>query len=321
MYVPPRVVTNDDLAELMETSDEWIRQRTGIEERHYVDPGVGPADLAFESASRAIAAAGLEPGDIDAIIVASLSPHHEFPGVSSFLQHRLGIGGCPAMDIRAQCTGFLFSLQVGHLYVASGQYDNVLIVGTEVHSTAIDLTTRGRDVAVIFGDGSGALVLTPSDDQERGILSVHTHTEGEHAKRLWIDAPGSVYQPRITPEMIAEGRHFPQMDGKFVFKHAVTRMPEVLREALDYNKCGIEDIDLCLFHQANLRINEYVGGQLGIEPEKTYNNIQKYGNCSAGSIPMLLDECVRGGRVNDGDLIAMAGFGSGFTWGAALLRW
>jgi 3-oxoacyl-[acyl-carrier-protein] synthase-3 len=215
----------------------------------------------------------------------------------------------------------LYSLQVARLFVASGQYDRVLLVGAEVHSTGLDFTTRGRDVAVIFGDGAGAIVLEPSEDPERGILSVHTHAQGEHAKRLWVDAPGSLYQPRITQEMMDEGRHYPQMDGRFVFKHAVTRMPEVLREALDFSQCSIDDIDLCLFHQANLRINEYVAGQLGIAPERTYNNIQKYGNCSAGSIPMLLDECVRGGRVNPGDLIAMAGFGSGFTWGSALIRW
>ncbi len=321
MYVPPRVVKNSDLAELMDTTDEWIRQRTGIEERHHCDPGTGPADLAYESATRALEAAGLEATDLDAILVASLSPHHDFPGVSAFLQDRLGIGGCPALDVRAQCTGFLYALQVGQLYVASGVYDRVLLCGAELHSTGMDFSTRGRDVAVIFGDGSGAVILEPSDDAERGILSIHLHAEGEHAKRLWVEAPGSSMHPRITHEMIDEGRHYPTMDGRFVFKHAVTRMPEVLNEALDHNKCSIEDIDLCLFHQANLRINEYVAGQLGIPPEKIYSNIQRYGNCSAGSIPMLLDECVRGGRVSEGDLIALAGFGSGFTWGSALIRW
>jgi 3-oxoacyl-[acyl-carrier-protein] synthase-3 len=321
MYVPPRVVSNADLEKLMDTTDEWIQQRTGVSTRHHVDPGMGPVDLAYEASTRALEAAGREAGELDAIVVPSLSPHHEFPGNSAFLQARLGVPEIPAMDIRCQCTGFLYALQVGNLYVASGLYDRVLVCGTEVHSCGLEFATRGRDVAVIFGDGAGAVVLEPSDDPGRGIASVHTHADGRHAKRLWVDAPGCIYQPRLTPEMMEEGRHYPQMDGRFVFKHAVTRMPEAIHEALETNGNALEEVDLFLFHQANLRINEYVGGQLGIGPERTYNNIQVYGNCSAASIPMCLDECVRGGRVSEGDLICMAGFGSGFTWGSALLRW
>ena len=321
MYAPPRVVTNDDLAKLMDTSDEWIQQRTGIRERRYVDPGVGPADLALEATRQALGAARLEPAQIDAILVASLSPHHEFPGTSAFLQEKLGISGCPAMDVRCQCTGFLYALQVGQLYVASGQYDRVLVCGAEVHSTALDFSTAGRDVSVLFGDAAGAVLLEPSDDEERGILSIHTHADGQHAKKLWIEAPGSVYQPRISPELIAQGRHFPKMDGRFVFKHATARMPEVAREALEHNGLKVSDVSLWLFHQANLRINEFVAQQLEIPLERTYNNIQKYGNCSAAAIPMLLDDCVRADRIGPGDLVAMVGFGSGFTWGAGLLRW
>ena len=321
MFVPPRIVTNADLQALMDTTDEWIQQRTGIVERHHVDPGVGPADLAKEAAVRAIDAAGISAKDLDAIIVASLSPHHDFPGIAAFLQDRLGISGCAALDVRSQCTGFLYSLQVGQLFVASGQYERVLVVGAEVHSTGLDFSTRGRDVSVIFGDGAGAVGLEPSSDGERGILSVHLHAEGKHAKRLWVEAPGSVHQPRIDHKLIDEGRHYPYMDGRFVFKHAVTRMPEVMREALDDNGCELEDVDLALFHQANLRINEYVASQLGMPETKVYNNIERFGNCSAASIPMLLDECVRAGRLGQGDLLAMCGFGSGFTWGAALARW
>jgi 3-oxoacyl-[acyl-carrier-protein] synthase-3 len=322
MYVPPRVVTNADLAKLMDTSDEWIQQRSGIVERHHVDAGTGPAELGVQSSQRALEAAGLEAEDLDAIIVASLSPQHDFPGISSFLQDLLGIGGCPAMDLRAQCTGFIYALQVGALYVGSGQYDRVLVCGAEVHSTGLDMTTRGRDTAVLFGDGSGAVILEASPDENRGILSVHTHTEGKYAKKLWIDAPGSSHWPqRITHEMLDEGRQFPVMDGRFVFKHAVTRMPEAVHEALAANKCEIDDIDLALFHQANLRINEYVARQLGIGPERTHHNIQRFGNCSSASIPMCLDECIRGGRLAPGDLVVMAGFGSGFTWGSALIRW
>jgi 3-oxoacyl-[acyl-carrier-protein] synthase-3 len=321
MYVPPRVVTNADLEKLMDTSDEWIQQRTGVRERHHVDPGTTPADLAYEATVRAVEAAELELRDLDAIIVATLSPQHEFPGTAVFLQDRLGLAEIPAMDIRCQCTGFLYALQVGQLYVASGLYDRVLVCGVDVHSVGLDMTTRGRDVSVIFGDGAGAVVLEPSDDAERGILSIHLHAEGKYAKKLWVEAPGCALSPWLTTEMLEEGRHYPKMDGKFVFKHAVTRMPEVINEALAANKCAVADVDLCIFHQANLRINEYVGTQLGIPPEKTYNNIQIYGNCSAGSIPMCLDECVRAGRLEAGDLLLMAGFGSGFTWGSALIRW
>ncbi len=321
MFVPPRIVTNKDLEALMDTTDEWIQQRTGIVERHHVDPGVGPADLATEAALRASDAAGISAEGLDAIIVASLAPHYDFPGISAFLQDRLGLSGCAALDVRSQCTGFLYALQVGRLFVASGQYERVLVVGAEVHSTGLDFSTRGRDVSVIFGDGAGAVVLEPSPDGERGILSVHLHAEGKHAKRLWVEAPGSVHQPRIDHELIDEGRHYPYMDGRFVFKHAVTRMPEVMHEALDANGCTLEEVDLALFHQANLRINEYVASQLGIPETKLYNNIERFGNCSAASIPMLLDECVRAGRLGEGELLAMCGFGSGFTWGAALARW
>ncbi len=321
MYVPPRVVTNADLEKLMDTSDEWIQQRTGIKQRHWVDPGTGPAHLAFEASVRAIEAAELEPGEIDAIIVATLSSHHEFPGNAAFLQDMLGVSEIPVMDVRCQCTGFLYALNVGQLYVASGQHERVLVCGAEVHSTGLDVSTRGRDATVIFGDGAGALFLEPSGDAERGILSVHLHAEGKHAKRLWVEAPGTALSPRITEEMVRDGRIYPKMDGRFVFKHAVTRMPEVIQEALTANKCALADVDLSIFHQANLRINEYVGQQLGIPPERTYNNIQQYGNCSAASIPMCLDECVRAGRLEPGDLLLMAGFGSGFTWGSALIRW
>ena len=322
MHVPPRVVTNRDLEKLMDTTDEWIQQRSGVRERHHVDPGTGPAELAEVASRRALESAGLVPEDLDAILVASLSPHVDFPGTSAFLQDLLGIGGCPAMDVRAQCTGFLYALQVGALYVGSGQYDRVLVCGTEVHSTGIDLTTRGRDVAVLFGDGSGAVILEPSEDGQRGILSIHTHAEGKHARKLWVEAPGSSHVPeRITKQMIDEGRHFPKMDGRFVFKHAVKRMPEAVREALAANGAEIEDVELALFHQANLRINEFVAKELGLAPERTYNNIDRYGNCSAASIPMCLDECSRSGRLSAGDQILMAAFGSGFTWGSALIRW
>jgi 3-oxoacyl-[acyl-carrier-protein] synthase-3 len=323
MWVPERVVTNADLEKLMDTSDEWIRQRSGIVERRFVREGETPALLAERAARQALDAAGLEPGDLDCIVLATLSSHAEFPGTSFFLHEALGLANTPCFDLRAQCTGFVFSLGVANSFVRAGQFRRVLVVGCEVHSTGIDLTTRGRDVAVLFGDGAGAVVVEANPDPEdpSGILAVQMHAEGRYARKLWIEAPGSGNHPRLSPEILAEGRHFPKMDGRFVFKHAVTRMPEVLREALEAAGTKLEDVDLFLFHQANLRINEFVAGQLGIPADKTYNNIQKYGNCSAASIPMLLAECERAGRLERGDLVSLTGFGSGFTWGSAVLRW
>jgi 3-oxoacyl-[acyl-carrier-protein] synthase-3 len=324
MCVPERVVTNDDLAQLMETSDEWIRQRSGIVKRHYVQPGQKPSELALTASQRALESAGLDPGDLDCIVLATLSAEADFPGTSFFLQERLGVGETPCFDLRAQCSGFVYGLSVANAFVRSGAYRRVLVVGCEVHSTGIDLSTDGRDVAVLFGDGAGAVIVEANTDagDPSGILEVRLHAEGKHADKLWIEAPGSGFQPtRITPDLIAQKRHFPRMQGRFVFKHAVTRMPEVLKASLDAASVKLEEVDHFLFHQANLRINEFVAQQLGIPAEKCPHNIDRYGNCSAASIPMLLDENVRAGRIRRGDLIAMATFGSGFSWSSAVLRW
>jgi len=324
MYVPERVVRNDDLAERMDTSDEWIRQRSGIGERHYIEPGQKPSELAEHAARKALESAGLDPGDVDCIVLATLSAEADFPGTSFFLQDRLGVGDVPCFDLRAQCSGFVYSLSVANSFVRSGAYRRVLVVGCEVHSTGIDLSTEGRDVAVLFGDGAGAVVVEANADPEdpSGILEVRLHAEGKYADKLWIEAPGSGFTPtRITPELIAQKRHFPRMHGRFVFKHAVTRMPEVLKETLDAASVKQEEVAHFLFHQANLRINEAVAAQLGIPPDRCPHNIERYGNCSAASIPMLLDENVRSGQIRRGDLVAMATFGSGFSWTAALLRW
>ena len=324
MYVPGRIVTNDDLAERMDTSDEWIRQRSGIAERRWVEPGMQPVDMAEPAARNALEAAGLEPSDVDCIVLATLSSQAEFPGTSFFLQDRLGVGDTPAFDLRAQCSGFVYSLSVAKSFVESGNYRRVLVVGCELHSTGIDVSDAGRDVTVLFGDGSGAVVIEANDDPNdpAGVLAVRLHAEGKHAEKLWIEAPGSGFQPvRITHELIEQRRHFPHMEGRFVFKHAVTRMPQVLKEALDAASIKIEDVDQFLFHQANLRINEYVAGQLEIPPEKCPSNIERYGNCSAASVPILLDEVVRDGRLAPGQLVAMTTFGSGFSWTSAIVRW
>jgi len=324
MYVPERVVTNHDLAERMDTNDEWIRQRSGIVERRHVDDTETPADLAEHASRRALEAAGVGADEIDGIILATLSPQHDFPGTSFFLHERLGVPEIPCFDLRAQCSGFLYSLATADAFIRSGQMRRVLVVGCEVHSTGLEFSTRGRDTAVLFGDGAGAVVLEANDgaDDRSGLLAIRMHAQGEHAKRLWIEAPGSAFWPvRISQQMLDEGRHFPRMEGRFVFKHAVTRMPEVLRETLDAAGTKLDDIDLFLFHQANLRINEFVASSLGIAPEKCPSNIERYGNCSAASIPMLLDEAVRGGRLRPGQLVAMTAFGSGFTWATAVVRW
>ncbi len=324
MYVPERVVTNDDLSRLMDTSDEWIRQRTGIGERRYIEPGQTPADLALRASHRALEAAGCEAAEIDCIVLATLSPQADFPGTAFFLQEQLDAGDIPCFDLRAQCSGFVYSLGVANSMIRSGQFRRMLVVGCEVHSTGIDLSDAGRDVAVLFGDGAGAVVLEATDPatDTSGILEVRLHAEGRYARKLWIEAPGSGFTPtRITHELIDQRRHFPYMEGRFVFKHAVTRMPEVLLETLGAASVKLEEVDLFLFHQANLRINEYVAQQLGIPPAKCPSNIERYGNCSAASVPMLLDEAVRGGQLARGQLVAMATFGSGFSWSAALVRY
>ena len=323
MYVPDRVVTNDDLAELMETSDEWIRQRSGISTRHYIGPGDTPSGLAIQAAQNALDAAGLDPGDLDCLILATLSPEADFPGTSFFLQRRLGVEGLPCFDLRAQCSGFVYALSVANGFVRGEIYRRVLVVGCEVHSTGLDYSTEGRDVAVLFGDGAGAVVVEENSDPDDAseILEIRLHAQGEHAEKLWVEAPTSSVPGRINAQMLAEKRHYPSMQGRFVFKHAVTRMPEVLLETLGAASLKLDDVDHFLFHQANLRINEYVAQQLEIPPEKCPNNIGRYGNCSAASIPMLLDENVRAGRIQRGQLVTMTTFGSGFSWTSAVVRW
>jgi 3-oxoacyl-[acyl-carrier-protein] synthase-3 len=321
--VPDRVVTNHELAGIMDTNDEWIQQRTGIVERRFCVEGEGPADLAQRASERALASAGLEARDVDMILLATLSAQHEFPGTSFFLQQRLGLEDTPCMDLRAQCTGFLYGLSTANAFIRSGQCERVLVVGCEVHSTGIDLSTEGRDVAVLFGDGAGAVLLEANDrpDDPAGVLETRLHAQGEHARRLWLEFPSSAHQPvRITHEMLDQKRHFPRMEGRFVFKHAVTRMPEVLRETLSAASLKLEDVDLFLFHQANLRINEYVAQQLGIPADKCLSNIQRYGNCSAASIPILLAEARATGLAQPGSLVSMTAFGSGFSWGSAVVR-
>jgi 3-oxoacyl-[acyl-carrier-protein] synthase-3 len=321
-YVPTKVVTNADLAKLMSTSDEWIVQRTGIKERRYIEhTGIGASDLAMPATKMALEHAGLaSEKDIDAIIFATLSPDHNFPGSGCFLGHKLGLPGVPALDVRNQCTGFLYGLSIADAWVRAGVYRHVLLVGAEVHSTGIELNDRGRDVAVLFGDGAGAAIIGAAKDGEaRGLSSLELHADGSGAKDLWLEAPASAYDPRLTHAMIDEGRHFPAMNGKQVFRWATEKMPEVARSALEKAGVTAAEIDLFVPHQANLRINQFVGQKLGIPESKTVANIEKYGNTTAATIPLGLSEAWREGRCGPGSKVLLAAFGSGYTWGAAVL--
>jgi 3-oxoacyl-[acyl-carrier-protein] synthase-3 len=307
----------------MDTSDEWIKQRTGISERRWITQDETPAELGRKAVEQALEQANLEVGDIECVLLATLSSQHDFPGTSFFVHEALDLGEIPCLDLRAQCSGFLYALNIADSLIISGKFNRILVMGCEVHSTGLDISDRGRDVSVIFGDGAGAVIVEsqPDESDPAAILEVRMHAQGKFARKLWIEAPNSGQTPRLTHEMIDDGRIFPHMEGRYVFKHAVIRMPEVLVETLNAASVKLEDVDLFLFHQANLRINESVSQRMGISEEKVFNNIQKYGNCSAASIPMLLAETTRNGRLSPGSLVSMTAFGSGFTWASALIRW
>lgn len=321
-YVPSKVVTNDDLAKLMPTSDEWIQQRTGIKQRHFIEQsGIGASDLAVPATKMALERAGKRVEDIDMIIFATLSPDHNFPGSGCFLGQKLGLPGIPALDVRNQCSGFLYGLSIADAWVRLGVYKNILLVGAEVHSTGVEFNERGRDVAVLFGDGAGAVVIGQSPSEDRGLMSVHLHADGTGAKELWLPAPASNNDPRLTHEMLDRGDHYPKMNGKQVFRWATEKMPEVSREALESAGIDIKSIDLFVPHQANMRINQYVADKLGMPQDKVVHNIERYGNTTAATIPIGLSESVADGRIKEGSTVLMAAFGSGFTWGAAVVRW
>lgn len=318
-YVPERVVTNEELENYMDTSDEWIQERSGIKERRFFEPGKDTvSSMAAEASKQAIKNAGLDASDIDMIIMATLSSDYYFPGPGVLLQRLLGLKNIPAFDIRQQCSGFIYGLSLAEQYIKTGTYKNILLVGSEVQSGILEMSDRGRDFAVLFGDGAGAVVLQASD--EPGILSTHIHSDGEHAEELFMRHPGSVNPDFVTPEMIENGDLLPYMNGKLVFKTAVQKFPEVIQEALDHNKLTIDDIDLFIPHQANFRITEFVRLKLGLPEEKVVSNIHKYGNTTAATIPIALAESMDAGLLKKGDLLCLAAFGSGFTWGSALIR-
>ena len=320
-HVPSRVVTNEELTRHMDTSDAWIRERTGIEERRWVEPGTTGAEMARSASLAALRDAGMQAEDLDAIVLATLSPDHTFPGTGVFLQRELGVSGIPALDVRTQCTGFLYGLSVADAWIRAGQYRRILLVGVEIHSTGLDVSTRGRDLAVLFGDGAGAAVLAAHEGDDRGVLATRLHADGRHAEALWLDAPSSARHPRLSAEDLEKGRHYPRMEGKEVFKHAVTRMPQALEEALADQGLGVDDVDLLIPHQANLRISQMVQRRLGLPDDRVFNNIHRYGNTTAATLPIAMAEARDAGRLADGDLLALVAFGSGFTWGSALVRW
>lgn len=338
-YVPDNVVTNDDLTKVMDTSDEWIRTRTGIEERRYITRFKDtPATMGAEAARIAMERAGVTAEDIDFVVFATLSPDYYFPGGGVLVQRELGLGHCGCLDVRNQCSGFIYGLSVADQYIRTGTYKNILLIGSEVHSAGIDFSTRGRDVTVIFGDGAGAAILQPTQEEGKGVLTTHLHADGRYAEKLAFINPGShsgvhtgdqelfskedpYASLMITPQMVEEGQHYPNMDGQFVFKHAVRRFPEVIMEGLQAAGLTLKDIDLLVPHQANLRISQFVQKTLQLSDEQIHNNIQKYGNTTAASIPIALTEAWENGKVKDGDLVCLAAFGSGFTWASALIRW
>jgi 3-oxoacyl-[acyl-carrier-protein] synthase-3 len=322
-YLPPRLVTNEDLARWMDTSNEWILQRTGIEQRYWIPEsgGVGVSDLGLEASKIALDRAGWVPGEIDLIIFATLSPDLFFPGSGCLLAHKLGLDNTPALDIRQQCTGFLYGMATADAYIRSSLAKRILLVGAEVHSTGLDISPKGRDVAVIFGDGAAAACVERMEtDTKTGVLASCLHADGSMAESLMTFAPASRENPRLDEKMLREGKHYPTMDGRNIFKQAVRRLPEVAREALDQAGLPLEAVDLFIPHQANLRINQAFAKAMDLPESKVYNNIQRYGNTTAASIPLALDEAIEKGLVTAGSTVMFLGLGAGVTWGAVLYR-
>lgn len=324
-YVPENVVTNDDLSKIMETNDEWIQERTGIKERRHVVKGEDTTtSMGVKAAKIAIERAGISKDDVDFVIFATLSPDYYFPGPGVLVQRDLGLKTVGALDIRNQCSGFVYALSVADQYIKSGMYKNILIIGSELHSHGLDMTTRGRGVSVIFGDGAGAAIISREEDLTKGILSTHLHSEGQHAEELSLVAPGM--GKRWVTDIIADNdpndeSYYPYMNGQFVFKSAVVRFSEVINEGLQANNLEVSDIDMLIPHQANLRISQFIQQKFKLTDDQVYNNIQKYGNTTAASIPIALTEAWENGKIKSGDTVVLAAFGSGFTWASAIIKW
>lgn len=324
-YVPENVVTNDDLAKIMDTSDEWIQERTGIKERRHIVRGEDTTtSMGVKAAKIAIERSGVAPEDIDFIVFATISPDYYFPGPGVALQQELGLRTVGALDIRNQCSGFIYALSVADQFIKTGMYKNILVVASEVQSLGLDMTDRGRGVSVIFGDGAGAAMLSREENQSKGILSTHLHSEGEHAKELAVLAPGM--GGRWVTDILADNNpddesYYPHMNGQFVFKNAVVRFSEVINEGLKANNLEVADINMLIPHQANLRISQFIQQKFKLTDDQVFNNIQKYGNTTAASIPIALTEAWELGKIKEGDTVVLAAFGSGFTWASAIIKW
>ena len=324
-YVPENVVTNDDLSKIIDTNDEWIQERTGIKERRHIIKGEDTTTtMGVKAAEIAIERSGVAKEDIDFIVFATLSPDYYFPGPGVLVQRDLGLRTIGALDVRNQCSGFVYALSVADQYIKTGMYKNVLVIGSEVHSTGLDMTSRGRGVSVIFGDGAGAAVLSREEDLTKGILSTHLHSEGQHAEELVLKAPGM--GGRWVSDILEDNdpddeSYFPHMNGQFVFKNAVVRFSEVINEGLEANNLQVSDIDMLIPHQANLRISQFIQNKFKLNDDQVFNNIQKYGNTTAASIPIALTEAWEQGKIKSGDTVVLAAFGSGFTWASAIIKW
>ena len=324
-YVPENVVTNDDLSKVIDTNDAWIQERTGIQERRHIIKGQDTTtSMGVKAAQIAIERSGLKNEDIDFVVFATLSPDYYFPGPGVLVQRDLGLRTVGALDVRNQCSGFIYALSVADQYIKTGMYKNILVIGSEVHSTGLDMTTRGRGVSVIFGDGAGAAVLSREEDLTKGILSTHLHSEGVHAEELVLKAPGM--GGRWVSDILEDNNpddesYYPYMNGQFVFKNAVVRFSEVINEGLQANNLTVSDIDMLIPHQANLRISQFIQQKFKLNDDQVYNNIQKYGNTTAASIPIALTEAWEKGKIKSGDTVVLAAFGSGFTWASAIIKW
>ena len=324
-YVPENIVTNNDLSKIMDTTDEWIQERTGIKERRHIIRGEDTTtSMGVKAAKIAIERAQISNDEIDFVVFATLSPDYYFPGPGVLVQRDLGLKTVGALDVRNQCSGFIYALSVADQYVKSGMYKNILVIGSEVHSTGLDMTNRGRGVSVIFGDGAGAAIVSREEDVTKGILSTHLHSEGLHAEELIVKAPGM--GNRWVTDIIADNdandeSYFPYMNGQFVFKNAVVRFSEVIMEGLNANNLQVSDINMLVPHQANLRISQFIQQKFQLTDDQVFNNIQKYGNTTAASIPIALTEAWELGKIKTGDIVVLAAFGSGFTWASAIIKW
>jgi 3-oxoacyl-[acyl-carrier-protein] synthase-3 len=322
-YVPSKVITNFDLEKMMDTSDEWIRQRAGIRERRFADSGIGASDLGYQAALKAIEDAQIDKTDIDFIIAATLSPDHYFPGIGVMIQEKLGLAGIGALDVRNQCSGFIYGLSIADQYIRAKTYKKILLVASEVQSHNLDFSNEGRDIAVLFGDGAGAVILEPNSNgkNNRGILSTHLFADGRHISDLWMEKPSPNDNPVFPENFLNHKGYYARMNGKIVFKNASEKMPEAVREALEANQLTIEDVDHLIPHQANDRISLMVARNLRIPVEKVIRNIDRFGNTTAASIPIALDEALKQGRIKNNDIVVLTAFGSGFTWASAVIRW